>query len=62
MSRWNRFLTHAKPDTVVYATRNRVALEQLRLFHSNTLVSQTMSLIIGILIAIVFWSTEKKLS
>ena len=60
MSRWSRFLTHAKPDTVVYATRNRVALEQLRLFHSNTLVSQTMSLIIGILIAIVFWSTGEK--
>jgi len=37
------------------AIRNRVALEQLRLFHGNTRVSQMMSLIIGALIVLVLW-------
>ncbi len=43
------------------ATRDRVALEQLRLFHRNTPVSQVMTLLTTGLAALVFWSTAPQL-
>ena len=43
------------------ATRDRVALEQLRLFHRNTPVSQAMTLLTTGLAALVFWSTAPQL-
>lgn len=37
------------------ATAQHVAMEQLRLFHSNTPVSQSMTVIVGILTVLVLW-------
>ena len=43
------------------STRDRVALEQLRLFHRNTPVSQAMTLLTSGLAGLVFWSTAPQL-
>ena len=43
------------------STCDRVALEQLRLFHRNTPVSQAMTLLTAGLAALVFWPTTSRL-
>ncbi|HRD65961.1 MAG TPA: ATP-binding protein [Candidatus Competibacter sp.] len=50
-----------RPEThEASVTHNRVALEQLRLFHRNTPVSQAMTLSTGALTTIVFWPTAER--
>jgi signal transduction histidine kinase/CheY-like chemotaxis protein/HPt (histidine-containing phosphotransfer) domain-containing protein len=43
------------------ATAKRVAREQLRLFHSNTPVSQTMTVLVGLLTIVVLWPIHEPL-